>query len=67
MMILEYDKKEFRLIEVGAGHVYRCGYQSMSLVNGIYYFLSDNGDFYHIPQDKVVIRELASNNHLPIL
>lgn len=67
MMILEYDKREFRLIEVGAGHVYRCGYQSMSLTNGIYHFISDNGDRYHIPKDKVVVRELSSNNSLPIL
>lgn len=67
MMVLEYDKREFRLIEVGAGDVYRCGYQSMSLTNGIYHFISDNGDRYHIPKDKVVIRELSSNNCLPRL
>lgn len=65
MMLLEYDKREFRLIEVGVGEVYRTGYKDMCVVNGFYKFIADNGDYYYIPRNQVVVKELSNNNWLP--
>lgn len=65
MMLLEYDKREFRLIEFGVGVVYRAGYKEMSLVNGFYKIIADNDDCYRIPKDKVIVKVLSHNNWLP--
>lgn len=65
MMLLEYDKREFRLIEAGQCVVYRAGYKEMRLVNGFYHFLADNDDCYQIPRDKVIVKALSHNNWLP--
>lgn len=65
MMLLEYDKREFRLIENGVGEIYRTGYKEMNLINGFYKFIADNGDYYRIPKDKVIVKELSNINWLP--
>lgn len=65
MMLLEYDKREFRLIEVGQYVVYRAGYKEMNLTNDFYHFTADNGDLYHIPKDRLIVKELSNNNWLP--
>ena len=65
MMLLEYDKREFRLIEFGVGVVYRAGYKEMNLTNGFYHFTADNGDRYHIPKDRLIVKALSNNNWLP--
>ena len=65
MMLLEYDKREFRVIEFSAGVVYRAGYKEMHLTNGFYHFTADNGDLYHIPKDRLIVKALSNNNWLP--
>jgi hypothetical protein len=67
MMLLEYDKREFRIIEFGVGVVYRTGYKEMRLVNGFYHILADTDDCYQIPKDKVIVKVLSHHNWLPRL
>lgn len=64
-MLLEYDKREFRIIEFGVGVVYRAGYKDVVVVNGFYKFVADNDDNYYIPRNRVIVKALSNNNWLP--
>lgn len=67
MMLLEYDKSVFRLVNVGVGEIYRSGYEKLYHEGGFYHFLADNGNCYHIPENQVIVKELRNNNYVPRL
>ncbi len=62
MMLLEYDKKVFRLVNVGIGEIYRSGYEKLYHEDGFYHFHANNGNCYHIPENQVIVKEFRDNN-----
>mgnify|MGYP006376564135 CR=1 FL=1 len=66
MTILEYDKMEFRLSEIGHWGIFRTVYKELVHKDGFYHFKTVNGDYFHIPENQVIVKEYT-NSQLPRL
>mgnify|MGYP007037140065 FL=1 len=64
MTILEYDKMEFRLSEIGNWGIFRADYQELVHEDGFYHFKTVIGDYFHIPENQVIVKEYI-NSQLP--